>query len=265
MTISGKPWATMCYYTCWAEVKLVGTFRRKIFLFKSPFYAAFCRIYSVQLAINQSTQERVAVKILSKENISPSTIQKEIILHKQITKAYQQQFGSLKKSHVHLVQLLDFFQDSSHYYCILEWAGGGELFDLIEPDLGLEEDLAHFYFWQCLNSLSFLHDLGIAHRDMKPENLLLDTAGNLYISDFGLSTLFQHQGTVRFLTTPCGSPVYVAPEVLTGSYHGPAVDVWSCGIILFAMLVGSKFQLEACIKFSSCPACRYTVGKAVVG
>lgn len=190
------------------------------------------------MAINRNTQKRVAVKIQSKQKVPEASIQKEVLLHKQITK-------SCSKLHqitpgVHLIKLLDFFQDAVNYYNVLEYAGGGELFDLIEPDLGLEEDLAHYYFYQLIHSLKFLHSIGIAHRDLKPENLLLDETGNLCISDFGLSTIFQHQGASRMLTTPCGSPVYVAPEVLQGLYHGPAADIWSCGIILFAMLVGSK-------------------------
>jgi serine/threonine-protein kinase CHEK1 len=193
--------------------------------------------HSVQLAINRNSQQRVAIKIQSKDQVPDSSMQKEILLHKQITKSCSKLDATVP---VRLIKLLDFFQDAANYYSVLEWAGGGELFDLIEPDLGLEEDLAHFYFWQLIHSLKFLHDIGIAHRDLKPENLLLDDKGNLCISDFGLSTIYQHQGVSRLLTTPCGSPVYVAPEVLSGQYHGPAADLWSCGIILFAMLVGSK-------------------------
>jgi serine/threonine-protein kinase CHEK1 len=192
----------------------------------------------VQLAINRNTQVRVAIKIQTKWQVPESVAQKEVLLHKQITKACSK--VNTASSHIRLIKLLDFFQDQDHFYSVLEWAGGGELFDLIEPDLGLEEDLCHFYFCQLIYSVKFLHENGIAHRDLKPENLLLDEKGNLYISDFGLSTIFQYNGVSRMLTTACGSPVYVAPEVLTGQYHGPAADIWSCGIILFTMLVGSN-------------------------
>ena len=95
----------------------------------------------------------------------------------------------------------------------MEFAEGGDLFDKIEPDVGVPEDIAHFYFTQLISGISFLHSKGVAHRDIKPENMLLDRDGNLKIADFGLASLFALKGQFKYSTTLCGSPPYVAPEV----------------------------------------------------
>lgn len=114
----------------------------------------------------------------------------------------------------------------------MEFAEGGDLFDKIgmvilcpylgetqtdrvrkEPDVGVPEDIAHFYFTQLISGVSFLHSKGVAHRDIKPENMLLDRDGNLKIADFGLASLFALKGQFKYSTTLCGSPPYVAPEV----------------------------------------------------
>ncbi|CAO3575151.1 unnamed protein product [Mortierella alpina] len=84
-----------------------------------------------------------------------------------------------------------------------------------------------------------MHSKGISHRDLKPENILLDSSGTLKISDFGLATVFRHAGRSRPLGTPCGSAPYVAPEVLEEEYNGDAVDIWSCGVILYVMMIGN--------------------------
>ena len=90
-----------------------------------------------------------------------------------------------------------------------------------------------------------MHQQGVCHRDLKPANLLLDECGNLRIADFGLATVYKHKGIVRRLNTICGSKPYLAPEVLYGDYHGPSVDVWACGIILFVLLCGSIVSIRS--------------------
>ncbi|CAI4222592.1 unnamed protein product [Auanema sp. JU1783] len=124
------------------------------------------------------------------------------------------------------------------YQIFLEYADGGEIFDQIEPDVGLPVHRAQFYFRQLLNGLSFIHGHGIAHRDIKPENLLLTKRDTLKISDFGMATVFRHNNKERKLQASCGTLPYVAPEVLTGSYRGPPADVWSCGVVLVTLLAG---------------------------
>jgi serine/threonine-protein kinase Chk1 len=129
----------------------------------------------------------------------------------------------------------------------MELALGGDLFDMVEAGRGLAPDLAHFYFRQLINGLDFLHAHGVAHRDIKPENLMLDAAANLKIGDFGLAALFRLQkqeGQRRKCTTVCGSPPYVAPEVLAatptnGGYDPDRADIWSAGVVLYVLLLGT--------------------------
>ena len=105
----------------------------------------------------------------------------------------------------------------------------------------LEERLARVYFQQLMDAVSYCHARGVCHRDLKPENLLLDAAGRLKISDFGLSSIPAHYGqSMESLQTTCGTPNYVAPEVLRGGgYDGRSADVWSCGCILFVLAAGA--------------------------
>lgn len=124
-------------------------------------------------------------------------------------------------------------------YIVLELAGGGDLFDKITPDAGVETDLAHFYFTQLIAGLEYVHGQGIAHRDIKPENMLLDNEGNLKIADFGLCSVYKHRGREREMKGACGSLPYIAPEMNGRPYKGEPVDVWSAGVVLFALLVGN--------------------------
>lgn len=132
----------------------------------------------------------------------------------------------------------------------MELAEGGDLFDKIESDVGVGEDIAHFYFTQLISAVSYMHSKGVAHRDIKPENILLSADGNLKIADFGLATLFSYKGARKLSQTSCGSPPYTAPEVvscenrpgakkLVKEYVGDLVDIWSCGVVLFVLLVGN--------------------------
>lgn len=130
----------------------------------------------------------------------------------------------------------------------MELAEGGDLFDKIEADEGVGEDIAHVYFSQLISAISYMHSKGVGHRDVKPENMLLSADGNLKIADFGLATLFEYKGETKLATTFCGSPPYIAPEVISCSSRGQVkgagyrpdlVDIWSCGIVLFVLLAGN--------------------------
>lgn len=132
----------------------------------------------------------------------------------------------------------------------MELAEGGDLFDKIEADEGVGEDIAHFYFSQLVGAVGYMHSMGIAHRDIKPENVLLSAEGDLKLSDFGLAALFKKDGQLRVCNTVCGSPPYIAPEIVSGrrskradmldvGYMPNICDVWSCGVVLFVLLVGN--------------------------
>ncbi len=126
---------------------------------------------------------------------------------------------------------------------MLELITGGELFDKIVAEGRFDEPTARFYFRQLLKGVKYCHSQGVCHRDLKPENLLLDANGDLKISDFGLSALYtgnaDDEGRATLLHTTCGTPNYVAPEVLADrGYDGRAADVWSAGVILYVLLAG---------------------------
>ena len=123
----------------------------------------------------------------------------------------------------------------------------GDLFDKIEADVGIGEDIAHFYFSQLVGAVGYMHSRSVAHRDIKPENILL-ADGELKLADFGLAVLFAHKGEYKPCQTVCGSPPYMAPEVVpkggftgrkTEPYQGDMADIWSVGIVLFVLLVGN--------------------------
>lgn len=122
-------------------------------------------------------------------------------------------------------------------YLVLEYVEGGELFHYIRRNGGLPEEEAVRIFRQMIAGLSYCHRFNICHRDLKPENLLLDRYGNIKIVDFGMAALQPHN---KWLTTSCGSPHYASPEVIQGKeYRGDRADIWSAGIILYAMLAGT--------------------------
>ncbi|XP_077286179.1 serine/threonine-protein kinase grp isoform X2 [Arctopsyche grandis] len=137
--------------------------------------------------------------------------------------------------------VLQYYGKRSHAnfeYIFLEYCSGGELFDRIEPDLGMAVKDARRYFRQLLSGVEYLHSRGVAHRDIKPENLLLDQYDNIKISDFGMATMFRFKGVERLLDRRCGTLPYVAPEVLKEPYRASPADLWSCGIVLVTMLSG---------------------------
>ncbi|KZP04235.1 Pkinase-domain-containing protein [Athelia psychrophila] len=141
--------------------------------------------------------------------------------------------------------VIDPRQKSSYvpgFYMLLDFAAGGDLFDKIAPDVGVGDDIAHYYFGQLVNGMNYIHEQGVCHRDLKPENLLLDAAGALKISDFGLSAVFmlKETGKKRTLTERCGSLPYVAPELNTdAAYQAAPIDVWGIGVILYTLLAGN--------------------------
>lgn len=118
----------------------------------------------------------------------------------------------------------------------MEYINGGELFDYIVENTRIKDVEAARFYSQIISGIEYMHKLKIVHRDLKPENLLLEARGRLKIVDFGLSNLYKQD---ELLKTACGSPCYAAPEMIAGKkYNGLGVDIWSSGVILFAMLAG---------------------------
>jgi len=183
----------------------------------------------VKLAVNTSTNEAVAVKILQLRDQSSETVKsvkKEILIHRRL-------------DHENIIKFFGNREEGLVMYLFLEYARGGELFDRIEPDLGMHPAAAQRYFSQLISAVDYLFGKGITHRDLKPENILLDDADNLKLTDFGMATMFRHKDAERKLAKCCGTLPYVAPEVLLGGeFYARPADLWSCGIILVAMLAG---------------------------
>ncbi|XP_053977909.1 serine/threonine-protein kinase grp isoform X1 [Hylaeus volcanicus] len=181
----------------------------------------------VKLLLNRSTGEAVAMKMidLEKHPDARQTVRKETAIHRML-------------SNPNIIQYFGKRSEPTMEYIFLEYASGGELFDRIEPDVGMSLWEAQKYFKQLISAVEYLHSKGVAHRDLKPENLLLDEHDNLKVSDFGLATIYRMQGKERCLERRCGTLPYVAPEVLLHPYHAEPADVWSCGIILVALLAG---------------------------
>ncbi|KAH7906290.1 kinase-like domain-containing protein [Hygrophoropsis aurantiaca] len=128
------------------------------------------------------------------------------------------------------------------FYMLMELAAGGDLFDKIAPDVGVGDEVAHYYFNQLLDGMDYIHKEGVCHRDLKPENLLLDAAGTLKISDFGLSAVYKlkETGKTRTLSERCGSLPYIAPELNSDTpYAAEPIDAWGIGVILFTLLAGN--------------------------
>ncbi|CAH0407157.1 unnamed protein product [Chilo suppressalis] len=148
--------------------------------------------------------------------------------------------------HPHVLRCLGERRHLQRHYLFLEYAQGGELFDRIEPDVGMSEGMARRYWRQTVEGVRYLHSRGVAHRDLKPENLLLDAHDNIKISDFGMATLFRHGATERLLTRVCGTLPYAAPEVLRPPYRAPPADLWAAGLVLAAMLAGELPWERAC-------------------
>lgn len=165
-------------------------------------------------------------------------VDRSTILKRKMVDQIKREISIMKLvRHPCVVRLYEVLASRTKIYIILEYITGGELFDKIVRNGRLSEAEARKYFHQLIDGVDYCHSKGVYHRDLKPENLLLDSQGNLKISDFGLSAL-PEQG-VTILKTTCGTPNYVAPEVLSHKgYNGAVADVWSCGVILYVLMAG---------------------------
>ncbi|XP_031629810.1 serine/threonine-protein kinase BRSK1 isoform X2 [Contarinia nasturtii] len=181
----------------------------------------------VKLGVHCVLGKKVAIKIINREKLSESVLMKverEIAIMKLI-------------DHPHVLGLSDVYENKKYLYLVLELVSGGELFDYLVKKGRLTPKEARKFFRQIISALDFCHSHSICHRDLKPENLLLDEKNNIKIADFGMASL---QPAGSMLETSCGSPHYACPEVIRGEkYDGRRADVWSCGVILYALLVGA--------------------------
>ncbi|GFP97084.1 cbl-interacting serine/threonine-protein kinase 3 [Phtheirospermum japonicum] len=184
----------------------------------------------VKFARNSENGQSVAIKILDKDAVLKHKMAEQIKREIEIMKLIK---------HPNVVRIEEVMGSKTKIFIVLEFVTGGELFDKIVNHGRMREDEARRYFQQLIDAVDYCHSRGVFHRDLKPENLLLDAAGNLKVSDFGLSALSQQVRDDGLLHTTCGTPNYVAPEVLNDrGYNGATADLWSCGVILFVLLAG---------------------------
>ena len=183
----------------------------------------------VKLGIYLPRNKKVAIKILEKKRIKEEDDKIRL----------KREFEMLSQfNHPNVITVSEIFESDDEYFTVMEFCEGGELFNYIVINKRLSEEKSAFFYYQLINGLEYIHSLGIVHRDLKPENLLLTKDNILKIIDFGLSNYFK-EDQPELLETPCGSPCYASPEMLSGkSYDGFKIDIWATGIILFAMLCG---------------------------
>lgn len=181
----------------------------------------------VKIGTHNLTKEKVAIKILEKSRIKEKAdkirVEREIKILKQM-------------KHINIVQLYSVIQTTTTIYLVMEHSSGTELFQYIINKRRIPEQEAVYYFQQIISGIDYMHQNKICHRDIKPENMILETNKTIKIIDFGLSNTF---GKSEYLSTACGSPCYAAPEMIAGNrYKGSSIDIWSAGIVLYAMICG---------------------------
>mmetsp|Transcript_31046 Transcript_31046/g.54510 ORF Transcript_31046/g.54510 Transcript_31046/m.54510 type:complete len:615 (+) Transcript_31046:478-2322(+) len=182
----------------------------------------------VKLAKHKASGEQVAIKILNRKKLKAMDMGAKVRREIDILREFQ---------HPHIIRLYEVIENQTDIFCVMEYVPNGELFEYIVAKGRLEEPEARAIFQQIVSGVAYCHLHMVVHRDLKPENLLMDSEDRIKIADFGLSNMMRDG---KFLKTSCGSPNYAAPEVISGQlYAGPEVDVWSCGVILYAILCGS--------------------------
>ncbi|KAI6225728.1 5'-AMP-activated protein kinase catalytic subunit alpha-2 [Aphelenchoides besseyi] len=182
----------------------------------------------VKVGIHEATGCKVAIKVLNRQKIKTLDVVGKIRREIQNLSLFK---------HPHIIRLYQVISTPTDIFMIMEYVSGGELFEYIVKHGKLKPNEARNFFQQIISGVDYCHRHMVVHRDLKPENLLLDDKNRVKIADFGLSNIMIDGD---FLRTSCGSPNYAAPEVISGKlYAGPEVDVWSCGVILYALLCGT--------------------------
>jgi 5'-AMP-activated protein kinase, catalytic alpha subunit len=186
----------------------------------------FAKVYHAR---NLKTGQNVAIKVFDKAMIMRVGLKEQIKREISVMRLVR---------HPNIVEFYEVMASKTKIYFAMEQVKGGELFHKVSRGK-LREDMARKYFQQLIAAVDHCHRRGIYHRDLKPENLLLDENGDLKVADFGLSALLESKKKDDLLHTTCGTPAYVAPEIIKKKgYDGAKADIWSCGVILFVLLAG---------------------------
>ncbi|PSS33826.1 CBL-interacting serine/threonine-protein kinase [Actinidia chinensis var. chinensis] len=191
---------------------------------------SFAKVYQAQSLSNNTT---VAIKVIDKAKTVDASMEPRIV----------REIAAMRRlsHHSNILQIHEVMATKTKIYLVMDLAAGGDLSTALSRRRRrhLPESAARRYFQQLVSALHFCHRQGVTHRDIKPQNLLLDSSGTLKISDFGLAALPENRENL--LHTACGTPAFAAPEVVRrgGGYDGAKADAWSCGVILFLFLAGN--------------------------
>ena len=179
----------------------------------------------VQLVIEPSSGRVFALKAYSKQQVVEGNQQSHVIGERRTLRIL---------NHPFLVRLYQTYRDEHRLYFLTDACLGGDLFSLLRRSVCFPEDSVRFFGGQVVLAVEYMHAKGVAHRDIKPENLLLDAQGYVKLSDFGFAKILGEDGSTQTL---CGTPDYMAPEVLAGGGHGKGVDWWALGVLLYELIV----------------------------
>ncbi|KAL0874211.1 hypothetical protein Bca101_023916 [Brassica carinata] len=185
----------------------------------------------VHVARSLQTDQLMAVKIIDKKRTARAGMEPRILREIEAMRRL--------RHHPNVLKIHEVMATKTKIYLVMELAAGGEILTKVVSSGRLQESEARRYFQQLVSALTFCHREGISHRDVKPQNILLDKEGNLKVSDFGLSALPEDRSSTGMLHTSCGTLAYTAPEVMAQrAYNGEKADSWSCGVLLYVLLAG---------------------------
>lgn len=182
---------------------------------------SFARVHLAKSKINQ---KYYAIKAIDK---------KDLVTRRQLAHAQNERLILSSVSHPFVVKLWGTFQSESHVFLVMDYISGGELFRMIRKQKKFTEEQAKFYAAEVVLALEYLHSIDIAYRDIKPENILIDQRGHVKLTDFGFAKTVPHK-----TWTVCGTPDYLAPEIIRSKGYTKAVDWWGLGVLIFEMLTG---------------------------
>ncbi|KAI0565303.1 Calcium-dependent protein kinase [Gracilaria domingensis] len=183
---------------------------------------------------------RMACDVESRQQFAIKIIHKDMYKQEELQWLMREVKIMMNVQHANIVDTYDIFDSRDQLHLVIEYMAGGELFDIIADQGHLSEQSASIVMRDIIKGIEYLHDIGVVHCDIKPENILCKSKQwpyNVKLCDFGLANFFDKHNN-NSMTETIGTPGYVAPEVVRRQPYGPPVDMWACGVVLYVMLSG---------------------------